>query len=67
MQIGISGEKEARNTEYENGASNLYVDGLNAEVYEMDKQRLFMYVGRYIANATVYLKNICICVFAKSD
>jgi len=51
VQIGISGEKEARNTEYENGASNLNVDGLSAEVYEMDKQRLFMYVGRYIANA----------------
>ena len=45
----------------------LNVDGLDAEDYEMDKQRLQMYVGRYITNAKGYLKNVCIGVFPKSD
>ena len=43
--MGIFGKKKARNTEHENGASNLNVDGLNSGVYEMDKQRLHMNVG----------------------
>ncbi len=66
-EMGISGEKKARYTEDEHGASNLNVDGLDAEGYEMDKQRLQMYVGRYITNAKGYLKNVCIGVFPKSD
>ena len=66
-EMGISGEKKARYTEDEHGASNLNVDGLDAEGYEMDKQRLQMYVGRYITNAKGYLKNVCNGVFPKSD
>ncbi len=60
-------EKKAIYTEDEHGASNLNVDGLDAEGYEMDKQRLQMYVGRYITNAKGYLKNVCNGVFPKSD
>ena len=33
----------------------------------MDKQRLQMYVGRYIKNAKGFLQNICIGVFTQSD
>ena len=43
--------QEARNTEIENGSSNLNVDGLNANVYKMGKQRSHIYVGRSITNA----------------
>ena len=64
--MGISGEKKARFTEDEHGASNLNVDGLDAEGLEMDKQRLQMYVGRYIKNSKGYFKNVCIGVFPKS-
>ena len=39
-EMGISGEKKARYTEDEHGAFNLNVDSLDAEGYEMDKQRL---------------------------
>ena len=60
-------EKKAIYTEDELGVSNLNVDGLNAEGYEMDKQRLQMYVGRYITNAKGYLKNVCNGVFPKID
>ena len=60
--MGISGEKKARYTEGEHGAFNLNVDSLDAEGYEMDKQRLQMYVGRYITNAKVF-ENVYIGVF----
>ena len=60
------GENKAVYTEVEKGTSNLNVYGLDAEGYEMDKQRLKMYVGRYIANAKGYLKNVCIGVSPKS-
>ena len=59
-------EKKAIYTEDEHGASNLNVDGLDAEGYEIDKQRLQIYVGRYIMNAKGYLKNVCIGVSPKS-
>ena len=65
--MDISGEKKARYTGDEHGASNLNVDGLEAEGYEMDKQRLRMYVGGYITNAKGYLKNVCNGVFPKID
>ena len=61
--MGISGDKKARYTEDEHVTSNLNVDGLDAEGYEMDKQRLQMYVGRYITNAKGFFKNVCISVF----
>lgn len=35
---------------------NLNVNGLDAEGCEMDKQKLQMYVGRYITNAKGYIK-----------
>ena len=66
-EMGISGEKKARYTEDEHGAFNLNVDSLDAVGYEMDKQGLQMYVGRYITNAKGYLKNVCLGVFPKSD
>ena len=56
--MGISVEKKARYTEDEHGVFNLNVDSLDAKGYEMDKQGLQMYVGRYITNAKVFLKNI---------
>ena len=43
------------------------VDDVDSEGYEMDKQRVQTHVGRYITNAKGYLKNVCICVFPKSD
>ena len=43
--MGISGEKKASFTEDEHGAFNLNVDSLDAEGYEMDKQRLQMLRG----------------------
>ena len=48
--MGILGEKKARNTEHQIGASNLNIDGLNADVYKMYKQRLHINVG------TIYYK-----------
>ena len=39
-EMGIYGEKKAQCTENEHGAFNLNVDSLDAEGYEMDKQRL---------------------------
>ena len=65
--MDISGEKKARYTEDEHGAFNLNVDSLDAVGYEMDKQGLQMYVGRYITNAKGFLINICIGVFPQSD
>ena len=44
-RMGISGEKKARYWRDEHGACNLNVDSLNAEGYEMDKQRLQMLKG----------------------
>ena len=41
-------EKKAIYTEDELGVSNLNFDGLDAEGYKMNKQRLQMYVGRDI-------------------
>ena len=64
--MGIYGEKKARYAEDEHGAFNLNVDSLDAEGYEMDKQRLQMYVGRYIKNSKGFLKNIFIGVFPQS-
>ena len=59
------GENKSVYTEDEKGTSNLNVYGLDAEGCEMDKQRLQMYVGRYITNAKGYLKNVCIGVSLK--
>ena len=66
-EMGIYGEKKARYTENEHSAFNLNVDSLDAEGYEMDKQRLQMYVGRYITNAKGYLKNVCIVIPPDGD
>ena len=60
-------EKKSIYTEDEQGAFNLNVYDLDAECYEMDKQRLQMNVGRYITNAKGYLKHVCIGVFPKSN
>ena len=65
--MDIFGEKKALYTEDKHGAFNLNVDSLDAEGYEMDKQRLQMYVGRYITNAKGFLKDICIGEIPRSD
>ena len=66
-EMGIYGEKKARYTENEHGTSNLNVDALDAEGYEIGKQRLQIYAGIYIKNIKGDFKNICIGVFPKSD